>query len=101
MEHPAEARASSESRLRELVELLFDAARRGEWRAVALMLDRCFGKAREQIAIEREEPEAIKPMRQMSTEDLIALVQARRHLRLAVVFASEPQPCRRAEANGS
>jgi hypothetical protein len=39
------------------------------------MLDRCFGKAREQIAIEREEPEAVKVMRQMSTEDLIALVQ--------------------------
>jgi hypothetical protein len=33
------------------------------------------------VVREHEEPEAVEAMRQMSTEDLIALVQQRRHLR--------------------
>jgi hypothetical protein len=44
------------------------AARRGEWRVVGLMLDRVFGKPKETVAVQQEEPEIFKEMRAMTRE---------------------------------
>jgi hypothetical protein len=52
----------------ELVDLLMQAARRGEWRVVGLMLDRVFGRPKETMAVEHDEPEELTAMRQMTPE---------------------------------
>jgi len=45
------------------------AARRGEWRVVALMLDRVFGRPKETVALEQAEPEIISDLRALTPEE--------------------------------
>jgi hypothetical protein len=53
----------------ELVDLLMTATRRGEWRVVALMLDRVFGRPKETVALEQPEPEIISDLRALAPEE--------------------------------
>jgi hypothetical protein len=54
---------------RSVVDLLMTAARRGEWRVVALMLDRVFGGTKETVALEQAEPEIISDLRALTPEE--------------------------------
>jgi hypothetical protein len=65
----------------ELVDLLLKAAGAGEWRAVALMLDRVFGKPTEHVVTEARKSQVELAMDELSTEDLEALARQGRHLR--------------------
>jgi hypothetical protein len=57
-----------EEHAEELVDLLMQAARRGEWRVVGLMLDRVFGRPTERIEHQAEVPPEIQALRDMTPE---------------------------------
>ena len=59
----------------ELVDLLLNAARAGEWRVVGMMLDRVFGRPKEIVAVEPEESEAIKALRALTPEEARAMLR--------------------------
>jgi hypothetical protein len=61
--------AKVEEHAEELVDLLMTAARRGEWRVVALMLDRVFGRPKETVALEQPEPEIISDLQALTPEE--------------------------------
>jgi hypothetical protein len=60
-------RVKVEEHAEELV-ILLNAARRGEWRVVGLMLDRVFGRPTETIALKQEEPEFVQELRALTVE---------------------------------
>jgi hypothetical protein len=49
------------------------AARRGEWRVVGLMLDRVFGRPTERIETEAAVPEHVRVLQAMSPEEQRAM----------------------------
>jgi hypothetical protein len=60
--------AKVEEHAEELVDLLMQAARRGEWRVVGLMLDRVFGRPKDTLALEQPEPEILSELRALTPE---------------------------------
>jgi hypothetical protein len=53
----------------------------GDWRALDALVSRVYGKPKETVAVEREESPLDRRLREMSTEELEAIVQRGRHLR--------------------
>jgi hypothetical protein len=75
-----------EKHAEELTDLMIEAARRGEWRVVGLMLDRVFGRPKETVAAEQEEPEAIKALSAPTLEQRMLLLHVGK-------YGGEPPPC--------
>jgi hypothetical protein len=72
--HTADVLADKvEEHAEELVNLMLEAARRGEWRVVSQMLDRVFGKPTEHLVTESPKPRWEQEMDALSLEELEAL----------------------------
>jgi len=67
----------SEENAEELVELLLKAARAGEWRVVGMMWDRVFGRPKETVEHQTEEPEAVRALRALTPEQRLELWRRR------------------------
>jgi DNA polymerase III delta prime subunit len=66
-----------EENAEELVELLLKAARAGEWRVVGMMWDRVFGRPKETVEHQTEEPEAVRALRALTPEQRLELWRRR------------------------
>jgi hypothetical protein len=84
-------RKKLEERAEEIVDAYLRAGvEQGDWRALDALVNRVYGKPKETVAVEREESPVERRLREVSTEELEALVQRGRQLG-ARRFESRPR----------